>query len=37
MFTFALTVLRRHARVLAPVAAAIAAAAIVAGIELDRH
>ena len=34
MFTFALTVLRRHARVLAPVAAAIAAAAIVAGIAL---
>ena len=34
MFTFALTVLRRHGRVLAPVAAAIAAAAIVAGIAL---
>ena len=34
MFTFALTVLRRHGRVLAPVGAAIAAAAIVAGIAL---
>jgi putative serine protease PepD len=34
MFTFSLTVLRRHARVLVPVAAAIAAAAIVAGIAL---
>ena len=34
VFRFALTVLRRHARVFAPVAAAIAAAAIVAGIAL---
>jgi putative serine protease PepD len=37
MFTFALTVLRRHGRVLAPVAAAIAAAAIVAGIALATN